>query len=539
MLRRALAIWFVCAAALQAASPQLDFVDPPGGQRGAELEMTITGQHLDDAKGLLFYSPGIEVESLTPSGGGKLFAKLKIGADCSLGEHAWRVWTATGVSDLTTLSVGPFPNVAELEPNNDPQHAQKIALNTTVNGVIKEEDIDWFSVEAKKGQRLTAEVEGMRLGKAMFDPWLSISSADGKVLAANDDNALFLQDPLVSLIAPADGTYFIAIRESSWGGSEKSQYRLHVGTFPQPLAVYPPGGQTGEKLAITLLGDPAGPIPKTVTLPAQTDESFAIFAEQDGAIAPAANKIRVSSFPNVLEMEPNNSVQQATTTDKPLPLAFNGAIGEKGDADFFQFNAKKDQELDVSVYARRLRSPLDSVLTLYDAKSHQIASNDDSAGPDSYLHFKVPRDGAYYLSVRDQLSRGGPIFTYRVEVTPAVPDVALTIPEMRKDTQERQTIVVPRGNRYGAIFRVKRSDVGGTLKVSPRDLPPGITAQSDALERGDTLPVVFEATPDAQVAGKLCDVEAAPEDEKNPTSGHFQPACRAGARAEQHSLLRN
>ena len=36
-------------------------------------------------------------------------------------------------------------------------------------GVVDNEDIDHFVVEAKKGQRITAEVEGIRLGITLFD----------------------------------------------------------------------------------------------------------------------------------------------------------------------------------------------------------------------------------------------------------------------------------------------------------------------------------------------------------------------------------
>ena len=57
-------------------------------------------------------------------------------------------------------------------------HAQPVPLNCTVNGVIQNEEIDYYSVQAKKGDRITAEVEGMRLGRDMFDPWAAILDAD-------------------------------------------------------------------------------------------------------------------------------------------------------------------------------------------------------------------------------------------------------------------------------------------------------------------------------------------------------------------------
>ncbi len=517
------------AMSAQAASPVVSAITPPGGQRGGEVDVVLAGERLSDARGFLFFSPGIEVTNLESADEKKLKAHLKIAADCPLGEHALRVWTATGVSDVNTFQVGPFPSVSEAEPNNDAAQAQPVALNNTINGVIKDEDIDFVSVELKKGQRLTAVVEGMRLGQTLFDPCVAIMTKDGRELTANDDNSLLLQDPIASIIAPEDGTYLVAVRESTWGGNEKSAYRLHVGTFPQPLAVYPPGGPAGEKINVTFFGDIAGPISQAIALPERIQNPKSkiqnLFAEQDSLIAPAANLIRVSPFPNVLEVEPNNDTQHATGTDKAPPFAINGAIGEKGDTDFFKFAAKKGEEFEVNVYARRLRSPLDSVLTIFDAQGKRLASNDDSNGTDSYLRFKVPADGSYCIAVADQLKRGGLEFVYRVEVTAVAPDIALTIPEMVKDTQERQAVALPRGNRFGALIRAKRSDFGGDIVLDANGLPGGVAIRADAMAGGvDTLPVVFEAAADAQVSGTLCEIAAHPADAGNTARGHYAQA---------------
>src|SRR2546427_615139 len=66
-------------------------------------------------------------------------------------------------------------------------------------------------------------------------------------LATNDDSALVKQDSLASVIIPKDGSYIVTIRESSYGGSGNSHYRLHIGTFPQPTAVCPSAGRAGEE----------------------------------------------------------------------------------------------------------------------------------------------------------------------------------------------------------------------------------------------------------------------------------------------------
>ena len=212
---------------------------------------------------------------------------------------------------------------------------------------------------------------------------------------------------------------------ADYSGDDRCKYRLHVGNFPQPRAVFPAGGQAGETLAVSFLGDIAGVISQTITLPnekeiaARKSSVENLLAEQNEVTAPAANAIRVSPFLNAIESEPNNDVKQAITVDHALPVALNGVISQPGDVDFFKFKAKKDETWEVGVFARSLRSPLDSLLTIYDAQGKQLASNDDIAAsnPDSYLRFKVPADGDFCIAVRDRLKRGGADFVYRMEVT--------------------------------------------------------------------------------------------------------------------------
>jgi hypothetical protein len=531
-VRRASFSWMMLlfvAVAAHAASPALTGVLPRGGQRGTDVQVTFAGDRLADAQEIFLYNPGITVKDVKVVDAKQVKATLAIAPDAPLGEHALRVRTATGISELRTFWVGPLPVVAEAEPNNDPGKPQKITLNSTVEGVIKNEDLDYFAIDLKKGQRVTAEVEGMRLGggadgPAAFDPYVAIlSAADGKELAAADDSALHLQDPVTSLVVPADGSYVVLVRDSAYAGNDQSHYRVHVGTFPRPRAVYPAGGQAGQELSAELIGDPAGAIKQTIKLPAEPTAAHPVVAEQDGQVSPSPNLIRVSPFPNTNELEPNNDVKSATAA-KEIPVAFNGIIGEAGDTDWFRFTAKKDQQLDIRVFARRLRSPLDPTLAVGDSTGKASASDDDNAGtPDSYLRFPVPADGEYTIWIADHLKVGGADHVYRIEVTPAAPKLTAIVPPVGPNSQERQAIVVPRGNRFASMFRVSRADIGGAVKIDFANLPKGVAAQNTTIADGhDVVPVVFEAAADAPVAGALATVTPRPADEKTKAAGAFE-----------------
>ena len=171
-------------------------------------------------------------------------------------------------------------------------------------------------------------------------------------------------------------------------------------------------------------------------------------------------------------------------------FAFNGIINQPKQTDFFKFEAKQGQALDLKVWARRLGSPLDAVLVLYDAKQHYLANSDDAGGPDSELHFSPPSDGEYFVTIRDYLNRGGPLYAYRMEITEAKPSVAITIPNASAilgPTQERQTIPVPRGGRYATLMRMTRNGVSGDLNLIAKSLPEGVT-MTVAPYKGDVAP---------------------------------------------------
>jgi hypothetical protein len=481
---------------------------PRGATRGSEIEVTLIGNHLEDVQDILFYDLGITVKSIKPQDARTAKATLAIASHARLGEHRLRVRTATGVSHLRNFFVGALPVVDEKEPNNDSAASQKIELNTTIAGLMENEGVDYFSIDAKPGQRISIEVEGMRLANGFLDPQITIFNEAGDQLLFRDDGPLLLQDPAITFIASTAGRYTIQIRDSAYGGAGDTYYRMHIGTFPRPTAVYPAGGQVGQELSVQFLGDIAGAFSQTIKLPAEPLEEFEILSEQSGQLAPSANAIRVSPFPNILEAEPNDALDKATASTGELPLAFNGAIEKRGDIDFFKFTAKKGQQFHVNVFARRLRSPLDPVVSI-ERGDKTIATNDDTGGPDSYVRFNVPDDGEYAVTVRDHLRDGGADFVYRVEITPVAPKLAVSLPffDQNNGQQERQAIVVPRGNRFATPMRVTRTDFGGVVTLSPTGLPDGITMQAGPIAEGvDTVPVVFEATSSASLSGRLADI---------------------------------
>ncbi|HYV27677.1 MAG TPA: peptidase, partial [Candidatus Eisenbacteria bacterium] len=499
-------------------------ITPTGGQRGTELEVSFNGDRLQDAEEILCYEPGIQILKLNSITNKVVKAQVKLAPDCNLGEYHFRVRTKGGLSELRTFFAGPFPVVAETEPNNQLTNAQKIAMNTTVTGIVANEDVDCFVVDAKKGQRLSAEVEGIRLGRVLFDARLTLMETDGTVVAISDDTWLGMQDPFLSVLAPHDGAYIFQLRESTYGGSDNSYYRLHIGSFARPTMAYPAGSRTGDELSLTFDSEATGLFTNKLKLPDFPKDKFGVFAELDGLVSPSPNWIHVSTFSNVLERPPNQSRDHATVSEFDPPLALNGIISKKGEEDWFRFHALKGVPLEFNLYARRLRSPLDPVLELYDTKGQVLASDDDGAGVDCALKFTPPETTNYFVRVRDTLGQGGRDFGYRLEIVPVAAYLSLKIPEVsRNDTQSRQFISVPRGNRFATLISAKRVNFGGELAFGVEGLPQGMTLLAERMAANiDSMPLVFEATADAPIAGKLLDLTATGTNDSKSIIGKFR-----------------
>ncbi len=120
--------------------------------------------------------------------------------------------------------------------------------------------------------------------------------------------------------------------------------------------------------------------------------------------------------PATLEKEGNDgfSAAQAIT----LPAMIEGTIGRAKDVDVFRIAGKKGQKLLAEILASRHGSPLDAILTLYDANGSPLASNDDftSDHRDARIETTLPADGVYFLSLIDAHDSGGNLHVYRLVV---------------------------------------------------------------------------------------------------------------------------
>ena len=524
MLPRLFTVLLCLTAGLRAAYPEFSACKPNGGQRGSEFKLSVTGTRLEDFETLLFYDPGFTVKSVDAVAAGKVDLTIAVSADATLGSHLVRVRTRTGLSHPRQFFVSPYPTVDEKEANSEFAQAQAIPLNSTIEGIVLTEDVDYFKVTVKKGQRLSLEVDGLRLGYLNFDPYIAILDKDRFEKAFSDDTILHRQDGYCSFVAEYDGDYYVMVRESSYRGSTRSFYRLHVGDFRRPDVVFPAGGKVGSKVDVRFI-DAKGSFTGSVTVPSEEDPNFEVFSVE--APAPSGNPFRISQMDNFLESEPNSAREQANVVPPAEAYALNGIIGEPGDSDYYRLTLKKGQVLTGHAYAQGLGSPLDPVISLRGSTGVALISNDDGGGTrrlDSRFEVTVPADGEYMLSIRDHLDRGSPKFVYRVELIASQPRLTFASPEYSvNDSHYRQFIAVPRGGRMALLENFSRTRVSGDFRFVAPGLPAGVKLLTEHAPKDmPNAPLLFEAAADAPLGQAIVPVRLEPVDPQNKVIGRLR-----------------
>jgi hypothetical protein len=185
-----------------------------------------------------------------------------------------------------------------------------------------------------------------------------------------------------------------------------------------------------------------------------------------------------------------------------VPVAINGRIQQRGDADYFVFAAKAGQGLVMEVQARRLESPLDSFLTLCNAKGDTLVENDDDVDQedalithhaDSRIVYWIPANGDYVLRIRDVQGKGGEEYAYRLLITPIQPDYSLRVTPDNPFLTKGGTAMV-------TVNALRKDGFGSEIHLTWQDLPAGFTASDGVIPAGQNqAKLTITAPPEAAV----------------------------------------
>ncbi len=552
-----MAMVFVAARqerAVFAQFPQarLSSLSRPGVRAGETSEVTFRGSDLEGASALWFDHAGlsaVHVKDLT--------FRISAGPDVPLGHHDVRATGTYGVSNPRTIVVGIRPESIEVEPNNAPEKAGAIVVNSVMNGEINgAADIDCFALEGRKGQRLFLDLEAERIDSRL-DATIRIWTPTGTELAESRDvNGL---DPFLDVTLPVDGRYVIKVHDATYAGSPDHVYRLTVHDGPQLDAVLPAAVGPGPAAEFTLIGRGLGagatadrrlmteglgferlklpnPIreaallatdpgaralsfvaPSTVVPRLGVDFGY-VRINTNGVMPSVSNSLFVgrSVWPVVVEQEPNDDEAHAQRVVPPCDIT--GTFAPRGDNDVFRFEGRKGEVWWVEALAERIGSMADPAILIQRVgvkgqAPQDLASGDDlpdaGTGPrfntqtvDAAVRWQVPEDGLYQVLISDLYSsqRGNPRLLYRLVIRREQPDYAVVL--LPNSAAGADAVTVRAGGRTSAYVAVIRRDgFAGPVRVEARGLPPGVTARPVTIGATQAItPIVFEAAEKAENA---------------------------------------
>jgi hypothetical protein len=521
-------------------NPRLTVITPCGAKAGTTIEMTFGGSDLEEPQKLLFSHPGIKAEPIippppapdpkkpAPKPDPKQPApkpppitkfKVTILADVPVGIYDVRFIGQWGISNPRAFVVGDQNEVAEKEPNNDVDQAQRVEVNTTINGAISAPtDVDYFVFSGKKDQRVVVSCLATSIDSRL-QPAIELYDSSGRQLAFN--RHYLDHDAMLDCILPADGDYFVRLYEFTYTqGSPEHFYRLTISGAPWIDAVYPPMVEPGKPTQVTIYGRnlPGGkPDPTSVvngqilekvlvTVTAPNDPAALNRLTYSGRLDPLAsgldgfeyrvrNAVGASNpflltfaqAPVILDNEANDTAETAQAVTLPCEIA--GRIEKQNDEDWYSFTAKKGDVYNFDLFSERIGGQNDIYFSLRNAANNQeIGEFDDegttltpikfftrSSDPPPY-RFTVPADGKYSIKVasRDSSFRSGPRCYYRLRIGPDRPDFKL-IAMPPADNQPDACRLLQGGSEYFTVLVWRADGFNGPITLSMEGLPAGVT----------------------------------------------------------------
>jgi hypothetical protein len=563
--------------AVLAALPvaRLVSIFPAGGKQGTSITVTLSGTDLEGVSKLHFSSPGISATPVTtPPGLGEDGPQpvpgqftIAIAAETPAGICEVRAVGKYGVSNPRFFEVGTRDELLEKEPNNSPQEAQEITLDTVINGQsAAATDQDYFKFTAKAGQRIIFNCSAYRIDSRM-DATLVLYDATGKELDRNRDTNR--RDPLLDFTPPADGVYFVEVHDFLYAGGNEYYYRLSVGAGPYLDFIFPPAGLPGSSGQYTVYGrnlpggqptdriaadgKPLESLNVTIALPADEsvqsiDAGSVVEPDESGmdAIAyrlpaptPSSNAVLLgfATAPVVTEQEPNDDPSKAQSVTAPCEVV--GQFYPQADRDWVQIECKAGEALWIEVFSQRLGLPTDPFLLVQQVTKNEKGEEQlkDVQAVDDYLEnppgnvyiyelktddpafrFVAPADGTYRIMVRNlsNYTRPDPRLVYRLAIHPAKPDFRVVakprlLPFSPDPNQNPPTVWSPLlrkgGTEYIDVVVFRREGFDGEVRISVDGLPPGVTSSPITVGTGQYLgAIVLSAAEDAAESMSLITV---------------------------------
>jgi WD40 repeat protein len=372
------------------ATPELTQLSQRGLQRGVPARVKLSGKNLADVASVKSSHEKLAAR-IIPATATATEVDVELAAAADLAPGRYELWLTgpAGESEKRAVLVDSLPQSSESEPNDALAAANPVKLPVDVWGVLAATgDVDNYVFEAKAGQTIVLAVDAATIG-SKANAMLTLFDAAGRVLAANNDfdNTA---DPMTALRIPADGRYTVQVKDLVLSGSREHFYRLSIGEFAAPTAVFPLSIAANRPAEIEISGFNI-PVGTKVKVPATAAGEVEVPLDPNIYRLRRPLKVVVGTLPEYLEVEPNDEPAQATPIQ--VPATVNGRIwpnrpGQKNDVDLYRFESKAGQAWIIETEAAQRGSPVDTVVDVLHADGRPVQRLLLQATRDSYVTFR-------------------------------------------------------------------------------------------------------------------------------------------------------
>jgi hypothetical protein len=465
---------FACLA-LPARAPaelplaRLTAIFPPGGQAGTTIEVTLTGQDLDDVNRLYFAIPGISAKPKISAGKvepGNFLVTIDAGVPPGL--YDLRAVGRFGISNPRTLLVSDRPELVAKPGNTSAMTAVELPVGIAIDAVAEANAEQFFRLALMRDQRVCVEASTTRLDSKM-EAVLVLDDPSGRELARSRPGM-----PLV-FEATTDGDYLVRIHDVLYRGGAEFFFHLSA-TAGNDTSTAP------------MAGSLRWPFPPA-----------AAFLDPDSLLA---------DIPTTQSLE---SRGEAHGIDPPCEVIGQFQAGRPREA--YTFDAPAGGVYWVEITSHRLGQTLSAPLLVVqritkDAQGNEQAADvqevyDTPAGGtpefptttrDPSCRLEVKDAGTYRLLVRNLLQSAAedrPV-PYRLAVRRESPDFRLVaiptspLPEPKdsKDVPLWSTLLRRGGTTPITVVAGRRDGFAGAIRLEVEGLPPGVTAGPAIISAG-------------------------------------------------------
>ncbi|MGH9431768.1 MAG: hypothetical protein ACRD3T_09515, partial [Terriglobia bacterium] len=379
--------------------PTISTISPAGMRRGVSTAFTVEGRNLLGAKEVLFDAPGFRARVLSvvdvPEKARKIRINVDLGAEVPQGKkqkaqiqvaaspsaapgiHWFRIQTPLGTSNLMAFDVSTLPEIHTKESGGASTPRQSVELPATIVGaILAPGEVNAYQFTGRTGEDAVFRVVASQLGSTLRSILTLRDSTGNKLAQAGESSGK--PDAVLTCKLPRNGLYTITVADQQEKGGKDHFYRLYAGDLPYISSVFPLGVRAGHPAEVRVEGVNLGGIHEVrVNPPEQADGWTTLPLQIKTASGELSNTVHldVTDEPEIAEREPND--QPAEAQPITVPAVVNGRIDKPGDSaapdqDYFRFTARRGERVSIEVAARRLGSPLDSVVEVLDAQGRPI-----------------------------------------------------------------------------------------------------------------------------------------------------------------------